>query len=119
MYTINSIKRSVRAGAMFAVVGGIVVATALPSAAAISQINCQGFVETINSGQYFSQTQNRNLKCGAVANTAKINIYGQLLWASTPAKVSGKTNYYREYAGVVQVSRHYHNNTYADLQANY
>ena len=115
----NTIKRYVRAGAMFAVVGGIVAATALPAAAAVGTINCQGFGETINNGQYFSQTHNYNLKCGAVANTAKINIYGQLLWASTPAKVSGQTNYYREYAGVVQVSRHYHNNTSTDLQANY
>ena len=98
-----------------AAAAALVVAGGVPASAAVSEIVCQSAIETINNGTYFSQTQNRNLKCGGVGNRAYININGQLLWSSYQTLVSGKTNYYRSYAGVVWTSRHYHNGTFNDL----
>jgi hypothetical protein len=111
----NKSKVWARAGLAIVTAAVLTVAGGVPASAAVDDILCQSSIETINNGTYFSQTQNRNLKCAGVANRAYININGQLLWSSYQTPVSGKSNYYRSYAGVVWTSRHYHNGTYKDL----
>jgi hypothetical protein len=86
---------------------------AVPANANANYIYCGGAQENIANGNVgngtsFSTTTNYSLRCGSVGNRAQTNINGQLLWASMPALVAGRTYYSRTYYGAMYLSRHYY-----------
>lgn len=115
-------RKRARIGASLVACLAISVLGTLPANAATGTISCAGSSESIangntGGGNSVSITTNYSLNCGAVGNRAQTNINGQILWASMPALVSGKTYYSRTYYGAMYKSRHYHNGTSNDLWA--